>query len=89
MGAELQPAPALNAHSLAPDFASYAAKSAAPSLPNTRPPPVASRPPMPGSSYRVSQTTRPEPGSTATVFPHWSSPGIATKALPSHSFPFS
>src|SRR6266550_2005066 len=89
MAAELQPAPALNCQSILPVLESYALKLPLPSPVKVSPPAVASDPPIIGWGTLFCQAILPVLRSTAENSPYCSSPGMATKAEPSHRRPFS
>src|ERR1051325_968349 len=85
-GAAFTPAPHWNCHSTVVVFASYPLTRPFPSPVNTRPPAVAVTPPIIGCSVFTCQAILPVARFTAETLPHWASPGMATNALPSHSF---
>src|SRR5919201_4349159 len=89
IGAELQPAPALNCQSSLPVLESKALKLPFPSPVKVRPPAVASEPPIIGWGTFCCQAIFPVLRLTAEKRPYCSSPGMATNAEPSQSFPFS
>ena len=78
---------ALELHSFLPVFASSALNQPLPSPLKTRPPAVASTPPISGCSVSCFHATLPVSRLTADSRPHCFSLGITLNAPPSHSLP--